>query len=139
MSQDTDRDTIDYIVSVMQAYQSGNDIQSIQRRSTFAQWMDCKSPYWDWCNNHYRIKPEPDKPKTRLIRVKELPRPCYVNAGGYIQIICCYTPEAGTIAFAGMSHYGISYAVCNNWKWSPANSEDWYSFTVSQDGNFIKA
>lgn len=51
---------LDYMIATMQAAKEGKQIQ-VQRLP--GPWMDIptKDSYWNWEDQHYRVKPEPEK------------------------------------------------------------------------------
>lgn len=48
-------------IAIMQAFEDGKEIE--YRDNTKNDWLDAKSPLWDWIDYDYRIKPQkPQKP-----------------------------------------------------------------------------
>lgn len=63
MTQD-EKDRLQYMIDVMQAYKDGKEIEVRLAESETWTLVDWK-PLWDWVKFDYRVKPEPPKPQYR--------------------------------------------------------------------------
>lgn len=60
-----EKDRLQYIIDVMQAYKEGKEIECMRIDIIGDDWTDALVPIWDWGICNYRVKPEPPKPKYR--------------------------------------------------------------------------
>jgi len=60
--------TDDQILEVVQAHKEGKRIQVLAIHSDLG-WQDCDNPSWDFRTTHYRVAPEPRKPREWVLAV----------------------------------------------------------------------
>jgi len=124
------------MIDVLEAYRDGKEIEG--RRFNNDVWEKCDLPAWCFSEFNYRIKPEPENPKTRLIRVEELPMPCFVSG--------CVVDAPTRLLVSGYCDGDQTIRAGGKWvkvpefyKFSP-DGKDWYKFEVNADtGEWIKS
>ncbi len=121
--------TPDEMIDVITAHKMGKPIEYRYQKMPNIPWNIIPFPSFNFSEYNYRVKPEVKK---RLIKLSELPTPCYVlnNRQDIISLVTGYYYKSEE----SISVNGISWTIAelnrNGFLYSNCKNGDWRSFEV---------